>query len=51
MDWANSELMTTTAVGLPAPDFVLTDIEGDSIRLSDYRGYRNVMLVFLRGFL
>jgi peroxiredoxin len=43
--------MTTTTVGILAPDFVLTDVDGESIRLSDYRGHRNVVLVFLRGFL
>ena len=39
----------TVAVGSPAPDFTLTSIQGEQVRLSDYRG-RNVVLIFLRGF-
>lgn len=33
-----------------APDFSAIDTEGRTIRLSDYRGTKNVMLVFNRGF-
>jgi peroxiredoxin len=33
-----------------APDFDLVDSEGRQVRLSDYRGKQNVMLVFNRGF-
>jgi peroxiredoxin len=33
-----------------APDFELQDIEGKSIRLSDFRG-KPVILSFLRGFM
>ena len=33
-----------------APDFSMTDTEGRTIRLSDYRGKRYVVLVFNRGF-
>jgi len=33
-----------------APDFKVNDSEGRSIQLSDYRGKKNVMLVFNRGF-
>jgi len=36
--------------GEVAPDFELTNIEGNSIHLSDFRG-RPVVLVFLRGFM
>lgn len=36
--------------GEPAPDFELTDTQGQSIRLSQFRG-RPVLLAFLRGFL
>jgi hypothetical protein len=39
----------TAPVGAPAPDFALTSIEEDEVKLSDYRG-RKVVLVFLRGF-
>jgi peroxiredoxin len=36
--------------GEAAPDFELTDIQGNRIRLSDFRG-RPVMIAFLRGFM
>jgi peroxiredoxin Q/BCP len=35
---------------LDAPDFELTDTEGNRFRLSDYRGKKHVVLVFNRGF-
>lgn len=37
-------------VGTEAPDFTATDSEGRTMRLSDYRGKKNVFLVFNRGF-
>jgi peroxiredoxin len=33
----------------PAPDFVLTDTDSRSVRLSDYRDEKHVVLVFNRG--
>ena len=33
-----------------APDFILKSFRGDSISLSDFRGKKNVLLVFNRGF-
>ncbi len=33
-----------------APDFELDDVQGDHVRLSDYRG-KPVLLAFLRGFM
>ena len=33
-----------------APDFELEDVEGNLVRLSDFRG-RPVLLAFLRGFM
>jgi peroxiredoxin len=38
-------------INTPAPDFELEDLQGRTIRLSDYRGKKNVLLVFNRGFL
>ena len=34
-----------------ALDFELTDVNGDDIRLFDFRGHKNVLLVFLLGFM
>jgi len=33
-----------------APDFELEDFQGQKMRLADYRGQKNVLLVFNRGF-
>ncbi len=33
-----------------APDFTAIDSEGRTIRLTDYKGKKNVFLVFNRGF-
>ena len=41
---------TTPQVGRRAPSFTLTDTHDEKIRLSDYRGQKNVLLVFNRGF-
>ena len=42
-----SKLIT---LGDPAPDFELDDVQGNRIRLSQFRG-RPVVLDFLRGFM
>jgi len=34
-----------------APDFALSDVSGKQVRLSDYRGNKNVVLVFNRSLL
>ena len=41
---------TTPQVGRRAPNFTLTDTRGEKTRLSDYKGEKNVLLVFNRGF-
>lgn len=33
-----------------APDFTLPDFSGKPVSLSDYRGHKNVLLVFNRTF-
>ena len=37
-------------LNLPAPDFELEDFNGRSVRLSDFKGNKHVVLVFNRGF-
>jgi len=37
--------------GEPAPDFELEDVNGNLVRLSDFRGSKPVVLAFLRGFM
>jgi peroxiredoxin len=37
-------------INQPAPDFTLPDFEGKLVRLTDFRGKKNVILVFNRGF-
>ncbi len=37
------------AIGTAAPDFRLRALDGATVALSDYRGEKNVVLVFYRG--
>ena len=34
-----------------APDFELPDVHGNLIRLSEFKSTKNIVLVFLRGFM
>jgi peroxiredoxin len=42
--------MPRVSLNTPAPDFALHDFEGKLVRLSDFKGQANVLLVFNRGF-
>ena len=42
--------MSKVSLKTPAPDFELADYEGQTVRLSDFQGKQNVLLVFNRGF-
>ncbi len=37
-------------INIPAPEFELTDTNGQIIKLADYRSRQPVVLVLLRGF-
>ncbi|MBI4443440.1 MAG: redoxin domain-containing protein [Acidobacteria bacterium] len=43
---AAAELMTKVKVGDPAPDFTLPDQDNKPVKLSDFRGNKNVVLAF-----
>ena len=43
--------MTKIQEAMTAPDFTLTDTQGQSVTLSNYQGDRHVVLVFNRGFM
>jgi len=42
--------MPRVALDQVAPDFSLADYRGNTVRLSDFRGRKNVLLVFNRTF-
>ena len=42
--------MAKISIDAIAPDFQLEDFKGQTVRLSDFRGIKNVVLVFNRGF-
>ena len=43
--------MPQVALNTQAPDFSLADFTGKTVRLSDFRGKTNILLVFNRGFM
>jgi peroxiredoxin len=43
--------MPKVKINTPVPDFELPNFSGENIRLSDYFGCKNVLLVFNRGFI
>ena len=42
--------MSKVEVHAEAPDFALPDSRGQTVRLTDYRGRKHVVLVLNRGF-
>ena len=42
--------MPRVSLDKPAPEFSLPDFSGRSVSLSDFRGRKNVLLVFNRTF-
>jgi peroxiredoxin len=42
--------MPRVSLNRPAPDFSLPDFAGKPVRLSDFHGRKNVLLVFNRTF-
>jgi peroxiredoxin len=42
--------MAKVALNKPAPEFELTDYQGQTVKLSDFREQKQIVLVFNRGF-
>lgn len=45
----NPQTLDSAVVGKRAPDFQLDSVTGENVRLSDYQGKKNVVLVFIYG--
>lgn len=43
--------MAQVQLDAPAPDFSLTDYQGNEISLAQFKGKQHVLLVFNRGFM
>jgi len=42
--------MSLIVLNQPAPDFILDDVTGNSVSLSQFKGKKHVILVLNRGF-
>jgi len=42
--------MSRVPLDKPAPDFALKNFQGELVQLSTFRGDKNVLIVFNRGF-
>jgi len=45
---AEQPVWVIPAAGEPAPDFTLPSVDGEAVTLSDYRGQKNIVLLFYR---
>lgn len=43
--------MPKVSLNAKAPDFALQNFQGEIVRLSDFHGKSNILLVFNRGFM
>ncbi len=43
--------MAQVELNAPAPDFALTDYQGNKVTLAQFKGKQRVLLVFNRGFM
>lgn len=43
--------MPKVQLNMPAPDFTLNNFKDEPVQLAGFRGRKNVVLVFNRGFL
>jgi peroxiredoxin len=49
--WPFRKRTNKIKAGMLAPDFSLTDTNGNAVQLSEFRGKKNIILVFVRGFM
>jgi cytochrome oxidase Cu insertion factor (SCO1/SenC/PrrC family) len=42
--------MSKVALNTPAPNFTLDDFQNNAVNLADFKGKKNVVLIFNRGF-
>ncbi len=48
IEW-DAKTMNSATLGKPAPDFTLTAATGETVGLSDFRGKKAVVLIFIYG--
>ncbi len=44
-------MMAQVELNTPAPDFLLNNFKDENVKLSDFKGEKNVFLVLNRGFI
>lgn len=48
---AHAQSMKAPRVGQPAPEFTLPEVNGKTVSLAEFKGKKNVLLVFYRGWI